>query len=151
MNAVCTIVNQRYLPQALVQHESLKATNPNSGHYILITDGVPVNLEIFCQAELLEISDLGITQQKLEKMLSYYDEVEFATAMKPSLLKLLLFRGYSSVTFIDPDTLVLGHLGLAQDLAVLHGVVLTPHRLSPAHSSTKFSISTEINFLSYRV
>jgi hypothetical protein len=151
MNAVCTIVNQSYLPQALVQHESLKATNPNSVHYILITDGVPANLENFCQAKLLEISDLGISQQKLEKMLSYYDEVEFATAMKPSLLKLLLFRGYSSVTFIDPDTLILGQLDLAEDLAVSHGVVLTPHRLSPAHSSTKFSVSTEINFLRYGV
>lgn len=151
MNAVCTIVNQSYLPQALVQYESLLATNPESDHFILVTDGVPANLKNFCDAKFLVLSDLSLAKEKFEKMLSYYDEVEFATAMKPSLLKRLLLMGYTSVTFIDPDTLILGQLDVAQTLASTHGVVLTPHRLSPAHSNSEFSTATEINFLRYGV
>jgi len=151
VNAICTIVNRNYLPQALVQYESLKSTNPASDYFLLITDGVPKKLEDICPARLLEISDLGIPQDKLDRMSRYYDEVEFATAMKPSLLKQILGLGYSSVTFIDPDTLVLKDLDLAQNLAASHDIVLTPHRLSPGHANSIFSISSEINFLKYGV
>ncbi len=151
MNAICTIINRNYLPQALAQHESLKSTNPASDYFLLITDGVPKNLVDISSARLLEISDLDIQQEKLDRMSSYYDGVEFATAMKPSLLKQILRLGYSSVTFIDPDTLVLDNLELAQNLAASHDIVLTPHRISPGHANSSFSIASEIAFLKYGI
>ena len=133
----------------MVQCESIRATNSASDYFLLITDGVPDNLEVVFPARFLEISDLGIAQDKLNKMALYYDEVEFATAMKPSLLKWVLGLGYFSVTFIDPDTLITGDLSEAQNLAASHEIVLTPHRLSPGHADSTFSTSSEINFLKY--
>lgn len=59
-----------------------------------------------------------------------YDVTELSTALKPWLLQHLLDRGAETVTYLDPDICVYGSLAYVEDLAVEHGVVLTPHLLT---------------------
>jgi FkbM family methyltransferase len=60
-----------------------------------------------------------------------YDVTELATALKPWLLEHLLDRGADTVTYFDPDIRVYGSLEHVADLATEHGIVLTPHLLTP--------------------
>ena len=64
-----------------------------------------------------------------------YDLVEFATAVKPLLLRALL-QTTEQVFYLDPDTFVtspMTELGPALE-ASSGGILLTPHFLSPRAS-----------------
>ena len=59
-----------------------------------------------------------------------YDVLEFATSVKPALLRSLLAEGYERVTYLDPDIEVHHDFSLLLDDAA--DVSLTPHLLSEA-------------------
>ena len=151
MYATCTIVNRNYLPQALVQYDSLQQTNQHIDHFILITDGEPVGLNDIYDGNLISMDELSINNERMLKMRSYYDEVELATALKPTLLRTLLGMHYETVTFLDPDTLIFDSLEDSRVVANSSGIALTPHRITPSDYNFSDYPSAEMLFLKYGI
>ena len=130
--AVCTIVARNYFAQARSLFESLaQYGSADVDCFVLLTDhtGPAPYSEVsgFQELTLAEISEFLPT---LEKMKFQYQVVEFATAVKPSLLRYLLeSKNYDHAVYFDPDILVTGSLsGLIQELQS-GSVFLTPHIL----------------------
>ncbi len=81
--------------------------------------------------------DIGIDAAEVHRMAGIYDVMELATALKPWLLATLLARGSTggrtgrSVAYIDPDIELFDRLDPLASLAAEHGIVITPHVLTP--------------------
>jgi hypothetical protein len=138
MHAICTIVAHNYLGQALTLETSIQKHNPEHDFFVLIVDGIKSESELFNQAKILVGKDLDMDQDVFVKMSSYYDLFEISTAVKPTLLRTLISRGYETVTFLDPDTQLFGSLVEAINLSIENPIVLTPHRLSPVEKFNVF-------------
>jgi len=138
MQVFCTIVDTNYIPQARALIESVHKFHSNSKFFLLVFDS---NYDFFPQSEYvysLSIDDLNLAEIRLTNMSTYYDRVEFATSLKPSLIKKLLLDGHQRVTFLDPDILLYSPLVEIDNLIDEHQIVLTPHRLTPLPSSISF-------------
>ena len=64
-------------------------------------------------------------------MAMIYDITELSTAVKPWLLRTLLDRGLTDVTYVDPDVQVFAPLDDISELAREHSIVLVPHTTQP--------------------
>ena len=147
MHQICTIVASNYIPQALAFLESVRNIYPEIRCTVLITDAICSRHELGANTLVISPSDLSLSPDKISAMRSYYDPVEFATAMKPYLLSYLLAHGAVSATFLDPDTQIYGSLDGVFELAEKYDAVLTPHRLTPIESNSNFY--SEKTFLTY--
>ncbi len=130
--AVCTIVARNYFAQAQTLFESLaRYGSVDVDCFVLLTDHEGPSpyskASGFQELTLAEISEFLPT---LEKMKFQYQVVEFATAVKPSLLRYLLeSKNYDHAVYFDPDILVMDSLsGLIQEFQS-GSVLLTPHIL----------------------
>jgi glycosyltransferase involved in cell wall biosynthesis len=149
---IASIVARNYLPQARVLARSFRAHHPTGRVLVLVLDpvtpgaGIPVPFPVTAAAgagpapglrpdepfEVVTPSELGIEPAELRRMSTIYDVLELATALKPFLLRhLVVDRGEPTATYLDPDIEVFAPLDDLHDLALAHGVVLTPHRLVP--------------------
>ena len=99
---------------------------------MLVLDGEPPPHEE--GIEWVTPDSIGVERAALHVMAAMYDVIELATAMKPALLRWMLLRS-ESVLYLDPDISVHAPLGDLLELARDHGVVVTPHRLTPARQS----------------
>lgn len=138
MHAICTIVAHNYLGQALTLETSIRKHNPEHDFFVLIVDGIEPEFELFDHAKILVAKDLDLDRGVFLKMSSYYDLFEISTAVKPTLLRTLISRGYETATFLDPDTQLFGSLVEVIDLTIENSIVLTPHRLSPVAQMNEF-------------
>lgn len=138
--AYCTILARNYLPRALMLNDSLRQTGSEVPLVIVLTDALP-------DTELPEIEgvrwmrpiELGLPERELLQLAMFYDLVEFATAIKPLVLKKLLVE-YDQVAYLDPDTFATSPmLELSPALEASPGVVLTPHYLDPVPEGNQFS------------
>ena len=125
---VCTIVARNYLAQARVLGRSLTRTNPEATLWVLVVDGVHDELDE--PFTLVDPEELGLGAD-LAVMRLIYDVTELSTAVKPALLRALLKRTGGPVTYLDPDIQVFASLEEIEAGARAHGLVLTPHLLSP--------------------
>jgi 2-polyprenyl-3-methyl-5-hydroxy-6-metoxy-1,4-benzoquinol methylase/glycosyltransferase involved in cell wall biosynthesis len=125
---VCTIVARNYLAQARVLGRSLNRTNPEATLWVLVVDGVHESLDE--PFTLVDPDELGLGTD-LAVMRLIYDVTELSTAVKPALLRALLKRTGGPVTYLDPDIQVFSSLEEIEAGARAHGLVLTPHLLSP--------------------
>jgi hypothetical protein len=100
---------------------------------VLVIDGgrVPTPRSQAEPFDVLVPDDLDLGILELHRMAMAYDVTELATALKPWLLQHLLDLGAETVTYLDPDIEVFASLEHVADLATEHGVVLTPHLLTP--------------------
>jgi hypothetical protein len=83
---------------------------------------------------------LDLPGRKALELAMSYDLVEFATAVKPLVLRRLL-EAHEQVAYLDPDTYVVSpmeELGPALD-ASPGGIVLTPHYLKPTPPGSAFT------------
>jgi hypothetical protein len=130
----CTILSTNYLPKALALAESLRHHEDGARLQILFIDHaddstLPVLEGVTC----LSTDALGLPRRDVLSLAMSYDLVEFATAVKPLLLRALL-READQVFYLDPDTYVTSpmvELGPAI-AASPGGILLTPHFLRPA-------------------
>ena len=128
MFAVSTIVARNYLPYARVLMESVRRHNPEAARIVLVTDGDDTVRVDGCQ--VLTPIDLFADEEELRRQAFMYDVMEFATALKPLLLKHLLGK-HERAVFIDPDCRLFNPLPserLADDASL---AALTPHRITP--------------------
>ncbi|AXT86210.1 hypothetical protein C6I20_14150 [Aeromicrobium sp. A1-2] len=129
----CTILSTNYLPKALVLAETLREHEDGAGLTILFTDvarddQLPQLAGVVCRST----ASLGLTEREVLTLAMGYDLVEFATAVKPLLLKSLL-EETEQVFYLDPDTYLTSPMSeLAPALtASVGGILLTPHFLLP--------------------
>lgn len=128
--AACSIIALNYLPYVRALVNSYLKYN-DGPFYVLILDldcyDVDLSQERF---SVLGLNDLQIPKDEIEKMLSIYDVMELATALKPFLLKLLLVTEGEPVTYLDPDICVYDNIDEVKALDKQYGLTLTPHVLS---------------------
>ena len=99
---------------------------------MLVTDADVLGLdEVGEPFELVRLSELPLSPAELRTMTIIYDEVEFATAVKPSLLRLLIDRGADVAVYLDPDVEIFASLDELVPVAEKDHVVLIPHILAP--------------------
>ncbi|MFS3126842.1 hypothetical protein ACLM5J_00395 [Nocardioides sp. Bht2] len=134
--AYCTILSTNYLPKALALAESLRRHEGEFSLTILLTDArsadqLPV-IPALPGVEVVGTDVLGLPERELLHLATIYDLVEFATAVKPLLLKRLL-QTSGAAAYLDPDTyLTAPMVELPIDLAATEGgILLTPHFLEP--------------------
>jgi glycosyltransferase involved in cell wall biosynthesis len=130
---VCSIVARNYLAHARVLAESLAEHHRDTTLALLLIDGSdadrpPSGTEAF---EVLLPTDIGLDRGTFHQMAAVYDVTELSTALKPTLLRHLLACDEVAV-YLDPDIEVHApFLRQASELALRHGIVLTPHVLRP--------------------
>jgi glycosyltransferase involved in cell wall biosynthesis len=125
----CTIVAPNYLPAARVLAASFLAHHPGGSFTVLLLDEPAQSSENF---EVLSPYDIGIERSEVHRMAMIYDVKEFATAVKPWLLKTLLARDSTDVAlYFDPDIEVFAPVEDVAELAREHSIVLTPHTTAP--------------------
>lgn len=149
MDRICTIIALNYLPQVMALLESIRTIYPDIEVFVLITDAETRMQPHLPSANILLPDDLELSPAWLGEMKNYYDPVEFATSLKPFLLKTLLTEDVSTVTFLDPDILLFGDLTEGINGAQSTGISLVPHRITPV--DPEGSISREVSFLRYGI
>lgn len=131
MHRYCTIVSSNYLPQAIALAESFEEVYPEAQLEVLVINLKKGSMTNLRNINFLYLEDLDLPLEVIRKMATYYDVVEFATAMKPSLLLYLLGGGAETASYIDPDVYLYGQISHAQEIASSVGIAITPHRISP--------------------
>jgi glycosyltransferase involved in cell wall biosynthesis len=127
----CTIVARNYFPAARLLARSFLDNHPGSSFTVLLLDGSEQD-ESGEGFDVLSPYEIGIERAEVHTMAMIYDVKEFATAVKPWLLKTLLSRGSAdSVVYFDPDIEIFASLDDIDDLAREHSIVLTPHMMTP--------------------
>lgn len=135
---VCTIVARNYLAQARVLARSFADHHLGERLQVLVIDDVAGDC---CHRDepfdVLGPADLVLGLRDMHEMALYYDVMELATALKPSLLLTLLERfGGRPVVYLDPDVMVFSPLDDLTDLVERHPIVLTPHTTKPMARDT---------------
>lgn len=117
------------MPHARVLAESLLEHHPNGRFTTLVIDLGPDERasESF---DILSPYEIGLESREVHRMAMIYDLKEFATAVKPFLLKSLLSDS-SDIVYMDPDIEVFAPLGDISELTRRHSIVLTPHTRAP--------------------
>jgi len=132
MLAVVTIVAKNYLAQASILERSFLRFHPEAEFFTLLIDGNAESKEnISSQGTILIPSDLDIENETLERMATIYDVMEFATALKPKALELVLKLTGKNVAYIDPDIEIFKTLDVVVEGLENHPIVLTPHNIFP--------------------
>lgn len=130
----CTILATNYLPKALALADSLRRHH-DAELVVLLIDAETADdhrLPELPGVRLVGTDILGLAREEVLALATYYDLVEFATAIKPLLFRRLLADS-EQVFYLDPDTWVSSPMDeLAGELAAsTGGIVLTPHFLHP--------------------
>jgi glycosyltransferase involved in cell wall biosynthesis len=127
----CTIVAANYFAAARVLAESFLEHHPDHSFTVLLLDA-DANDKPTERFEVLTPYEIGIERREVHRMAAIYDVKEFATAVKPWLLRTLVTNGSSEVAvYFDPDIEIFTSLEDISDLARDHSVVLTPHYMQP--------------------
>lgn len=132
--AVGTIVARNYLPAARVFVESYLRHHPGAAVRVLVLDAsgdMPFEPDGAGDVRLVTADLLDMSRDDFHRMAAAYTVTEFATALKPWLLRLLLTE-FDTAMYLDPDIQV--YAPFADEVATLagqFGVVLTPHVTEP--------------------
>jgi glycosyltransferase involved in cell wall biosynthesis len=141
--AACTIVARNYLPHARALAESYRRHHPGARFYLLVVDQLPTGVEPGPGITLIKPEQLELPY--LFEMCFKYDVTELSTAVKPTLLALLLDEyGEDEVLYFDPDILIARPLTELKSLLDESSIVLIPHLLKPIPLDGKRPNETDI-------
>ena len=142
--AACTIVAHNYLPQARILAESFKKFHPESTFYIVIVDR-PIEARLVKSEsfQVVPITDVDFGAEGFSHLAAIYDVTEFATSVKPFVLKQLV-ASHDCVFYIDPDIKVFASLLPLVEKTVEHGWSLTPHSMKPIERNERQPTEQEI-------
>ncbi|RVT92303.1 tetratricopeptide repeat protein [Rhodovarius crocodyli] len=129
--AFCTIASANYMAQVLALRDSLAEHHPEARFILCLAEReLPPNLP--AGLEVILAGQLGIPD--FQGFAFRYSILEFCTALKPYLLRLLLGRcGFASAVYLDPDMLALARMDeVTERLWRDAALVLTPHLRRPA-------------------
>ncbi|NKE55765.1 FkbM family methyltransferase [Lentzea sp. PSKA42] len=126
----CTVVAKNYLPAARVLARSYLEHHEGHRFVILVIDAPWGSVADEDGVRVVGPDAAGIGELDYLRMATAYSVTELATAVKPYLLRRQ--REQSDVVmYIDPDIKVFAPMPELAELAVEHGIVLTPHFLEP--------------------
>lgn len=135
----CTILATNYLPKALSLADSLRKHHDGAQLVVLLIDAASdadlPDLSGLSDVRLVSTAFLDLPERQIPHLATIYNLVEFATAIKPPLLKKLLAET-DQVFYLDPDTYVTSPMDeLTPELQASEGgILLTPHFLKPLPS-----------------
>ncbi len=138
--AYCTILARNYLPSALTLSDSLRRHGSEVPLVVFLTDATPeTELPELEGVRWMRPASLELPERTVLELAMSYDLVEFATAVKPLVLRTLL-REHEEVVYLDPDTYQVSEMAeLTPALQTGSGIVLTPHYLEPNPAGNSFS------------
>ncbi len=139
-HVICAIVTPNYLRKFLILGESIAMTMPKVDVRVLVLqdcdDVGPIQMSIDayvsrqgCEAShrVVTIDECDWGDFDIESAALFYDILEFATSVKPALMRSLVREGWDRVTYLDPDMQVFKDFSpLLHEAAEL---TLTPHFL----------------------
>jgi FkbM family methyltransferase len=126
----CTVVARNYLPAARVLAASYLKHHPGHDFVIEVIDAEWERTEEQNGWKIVGPGLTGISEDDYFRMATGYSVTELATAVKPYLLRELR-KTSDVVMYIDPDIEVFAPMPELAELAMAHGIVLTPHFLEP--------------------
>ena len=127
--AVCTIAARNYIALARSLLASVAEFEPSIDRFVFFLDDV-AGAETFAEGGVLRPADV-FDRTTYAALARAYNVVEFATAVKPTVLRHLLGRGYERVLYLDPDIQVFAPLDVVLDPLETSDIVLTPHSTGP--------------------
>ncbi|WP_310962192.1 hypothetical protein [Nocardioides terrisoli] len=130
--AYCTILARNYLPKAMTLADSLRRHHDTDLVVLLIDVASDDQLPKLPGVRLVSTAGLGLSDREVLRLAMSYALVEFATAVKPLLLKRLL-EDHDEAYYLDPDLYVTAPMvELSPALQASEGgIILTPHFLRP--------------------
>jgi FkbM family methyltransferase len=134
--AAGTVVSKGYLPAARVLAESFLRHHPDAVLRVLVLDAGEADIEAQRQrrwperAALITPARLDLSTADFHRMATAYSVTELATAVKPTLLRLLLTEADVAI-YLDPDIEVFAPFPDVAELALANDIVLTPHVTEP--------------------
>lgn len=134
MKYVFTSITKGYLPKARVCAKTLKSFHPDWHYVVIFSDSLPDGFSLDEEPfdSVYNIRDLGI--EDLDNWIFKHNIVEICTAVKGSMLKLLLEKEDAEfVMYIDPDIAIYNELMPLVDRLKQNDILLTPHLLQPEH------------------
>lgn len=127
-----TLCSNNYLAHAKSLGDSLLRHNPAACFLIGLVDQMDSSIDYEKEIghELVSYDSIGF--HCLDEMLSYYNIIEFNTAVKPYYFE-YLFRRFgpaSRILYLDPDIFVYKSLQSLFSLFDVHEILLTPNLIS---------------------
>jgi len=132
--AIITICSNNYFPYARVLFSSLRRYHPEAALFLCRADNKS-NLELGIEGvKIIEVQDLDIPN--FFDFAFRYDIMEFNTAVKPFVIRLLLEKwDFGRVIYLDPDIELFAPMTVViEALAKGADFVLTPHITAPAET-----------------
>ncbi|WP_225978389.1 FkbM family methyltransferase [Gandjariella thermophila] len=126
----CTVVARNYLPAARVLARSYLAHHPDHRFVVAVIDADRDKRTERDGFLVVGPAAFDIGAEDYLRMATAYSVTELATAVKPYLLRRLRAEA-EVVTYLDPDIQVFAPMRELVELAREHGIVLTPHFLTP--------------------
>ena len=128
--AACTIISRNYLSHARILARSFLQHEPGGRFYLLVVDKLPPGVRAGPRIKVIEPEQLELPH--FYEMCFKYDVTELSTAVKPSLLLLLMTTyGEERLAYFDPDILIARPLVELKAMMESADIVLTPHLLKP--------------------
>ena len=126
--AVFTIASRNYFAFVRTLMKSLEKTNPQWDRFVGVADEIGEEFEKLPKNfNYISLKEMNLPES--EKMIFRYTILEFNTAIKPFVFKLLFNKmGYDRVIYLDPDIYVyepLTEIEKAFDRG--NNIILTPH------------------------
>jgi glycosyltransferase involved in cell wall biosynthesis len=142
--AACTIIARNYLSHARILASSYLEHHPGARFYVLVVDDLPEGEAVGIEGvHLLRATELGLPY--FYEMCFKYGVTELSTAVKPTLLSLLIEQfGENRIMYIDPDILVMRAMDAVIEALGKASVVLTPHLSKPIPADGCFPSEQDI-------
>ena len=137
---IFTVIAPNYGPQAMILGESIAKHMPEAVFRIVVLQDCPdtsyiqngINsylsgLETKIDHMAVNFQDFDWSDFDVANCVNQYDLLEFATSVKPTILKNYLNDGYKRVTYLDPDIQVFADFKELFDSK--KSIAVTPHML----------------------
>jgi len=128
--AACTVASRRFLAFARVLARSFLEHHPGGRFVVFIPDDPDRERSVGEGIEELRPADIGLEADEFDRMAMSYTVKELSCAMKVFVLEHLVKCGNTTI-LLDGDLCVYGDLSPLAELARLHGLVFTPHCVTP--------------------
>jgi len=127
----CSVVAQNCLLQARILAESLAEYHPHAKLELFVADAPDQATTRDEPFRRVGLSEAGIAREELWRRLTMYERQALASSLKATLLAACLARTGGPVLLLDADMLAFAPLDDLGELAMRHGILLTPHTAVP--------------------
>jgi glycosyltransferase involved in cell wall biosynthesis len=145
---IFTIIAPNYGPQAMILGESIAKNIPEAIFRIIVlqdcknVETIQGGIDEYMRLSSTSSDHLAVTFQEFDwscfdvkNCVNQYDLLEFATSVKPTIIKNYISLGYTRVTYLDPDIQVFDDF--TDSLRRNKSISVTPHILADFPEDSK--------------